>query len=133
MVSLRRRLDAVGPAALLCALLFYILGLPALGMTWHRVVPEHEHWFLAHTLPDGDAEGTALGVRCAACASFPIPATTIHAFNPATALQALGMAISLGCAILLLLPPEAGRPLPPAPLLLTNFASPPLDPPPTLA
>jgi hypothetical protein len=123
---------AVG-GLLLCAVLFLTL-LPSLGWTWHRVLPEHEHVYVARPPIDDDEIAPTTQVMseqedCLDCTQTQIRTGTIHL--PGLGMQVLGVVANLVDFASITIPPDFTTRV----NIYLAFYSPPtlvlLDPPPT--
>ncbi len=81
-------------AALVGAVLFLSL-LPSLGWAWHRVLPEHEHWFVGAFHDDVPlAKNISALADCAECSPTENGASVVHAPS-FSAIQVLAIAMGL--------------------------------------
>lgn len=111
------------------AVLFLLL-LPSLGWTWHRVLPEHAHWFIGAFHEDASASHILLApADCIECTSTGNDAAIVHAPG-FSAMQIVAIAMGLAPQIAIAIPhgnPEdtTSQSLNPFPLFCSL-----LDPPP---
>ncbi len=81
-------------ASLVGAVSFLSL-LPSLGWAWHRVLPEHEHWFIGAFHEDSRGDLDAIALRDCSDCSFTTRGSAILHTPTFSALQILAIAMGL--------------------------------------
>ena len=122
-------LHRVVNAALFGAIIFLSF-LPGLGWAWHRVLPEHEHWFVGAFHDDSRVDpDTTESSECLDCAPLPNGAPIMH--SPIfTAFQIVALAAGLPSGFYIALPPSITECVLPESSIPSFLFLPLFDPPP---
>lgn len=121
--------------ALTLSVLFLSL-LPSLGQAWHRVLPEHTHWYVNNALANDApveylARANARG-ECLDCDPLAPNAFILHLPDPSGTIQILAMAAALSAPSIAFYPPPFFRRVVLPLLVLSNPHLPLDDPPPRI-
>lgn len=115
------------PQAGLAAAVIFLSLLPALGWTWHRVLPEHEHLFIGTSHDDAQVDAHSGENDCAGCSSSS--GSRLHVYS-SNAIQVAAIAIEFAPAISLAVPETPSARVDAPCFRLTSPDLPRLDPPP---